>query len=218
MTDLKYVRIGSAIIWCFVLVEFSDSISTIGPTCFSCDREVLPTTCSSVATCGPHETCAMEKGVDLLYDNVFWSGCKDKMDCDTNRRRRFPDDVTVTCSKCCDGNFCNSEGCGEPGFPIGRHVCFSCFNMTSSSNCSHVVMCRENEVCYFEEVHHNDSVTYHSGCRTLPECKMDQWCGGCCLGNFCNSGCHPYDNLRPLYQYVTLTNPPESKWITVPSR
>ncbi|XP_061166558.1 uncharacterized protein LOC133175475 [Saccostrea echinata] len=217
MLDMKCPTRGFALATWFAMVTYTDSISVIGPTCFRCDREVLPTTCSSVVTCGPHEICAIEKGVDFLNNDVFWSGCKDKRDCASNKRRNSPDDVTVTCSTCCDGNLCNSEGCGKAGFPQGGlHVCFNCANMTSSSNCSRVAMCQKDEVCYFEEVPHKHSVVYRSGCRNLPDCKTSRSCGGCCLGNFCNSGCNPYDNLKPPYQYVTLTNPSGLAWITIP--
>ncbi|XP_022343962.2 uncharacterized protein LOC111137028 [Crassostrea virginica] len=193
------------------------AISNVGPTCFRCSREVLPTTCSNVVTCGPHELCAIEKGVDLLGNAVFWSGCKSKPECSARKKRSSPVDVLVTCSECCDGNFCNAKGCGETGFPTdGNRLCFNCLFMDSPSNCSRVVQCQKDEVCYLEESVLSDTTVYRSGCRVLQECKEQRPCGGCCLGNYCNSGCTPYDNLRPPYHYVTITNSPDYIWITVP--
>ncbi|XP_052718577.1 uncharacterized protein LOC128190538 isoform X3 [Crassostrea angulata] len=163
------------------------------------------------------QVCSIEKGLDLLDDVVFWSGCKSKTECSVSRKRSSPADVTVTCSECCDGNFCNANGCGYPGFPAGgNNLCFNCVHMKSPSNCSHVATCQKDEVCYFEELQQAQGVSFHSGCRSLTDCKVHQMCGGCCLGDFCNSGCSPYDNLRPLYQYVTLTNAPGYMWITIP--
>ncbi|XP_052718576.1 uncharacterized protein LOC128190538 isoform X2 [Crassostrea angulata] len=208
--------IRGVVVW-LVMVNSVDAISNVGPTCFQCDREALPTTCSNVVTCGPHEVCSIEKGLDLLDDVVFWSGCKSKTECSVSRKRSSPADVTVTCSECCDGNFCNANGCGYPGFPAGgNNLCFNCVHMKSPSNCSHVATCQKDEVCYFEELQQAQGVSFHSGCRSLTDCKVHQMCGGCCLGDFCNSGCSPYDNLRPLYQYVTLTNAPGYMWITIP--
>ncbi|XP_065936386.1 uncharacterized protein [Magallana gigas] len=216
--NFSYINdmIRGVVVW-LVMVNSMDAISNVGPTCFQCDREALPTTCSNVVTCGPHEVCSIEKGLDLLDDVVFWSGCKSKTECSVSRKRSSPADVTVTCSECCDGNFCNANGCGFPGFPAGgNNLCFNCVHMKSPSNCSHVATCQKDEVCYFEESQQAQGVSYHSGCRSLTDCKVHQMCGGCCLGDFCNSGCSPYDNLRPLYQYVTLTNAPGYMWITIP--
>ncbi|XP_052786220.1 macrophage mannose receptor 1-like [Mya arenaria] len=153
-------------------------VSADGPLCFHCTRIPLPLDCSHVIQCEAHESCSVQQFVSDGGHIYFDVGCFDISKCQTKRDVTINelDDITgdiITCRECCNGNYCNIQGCGSrapPGMPDRGPLCFNCDSHISMDSCETMMTCSVDQEC-----------------ETLATTQSS--CTGCCKTDFCNRDC-----------------------------
>lgn len=165
---------------CGLLVIFVNcvicSFTAKGPRCFNCEDRIDTTSCSNFTICGSHEKCYTEKYVNSMGSLMVRQGCRAGYICRTKKR----ENGIVTCSECCDGNYCNSQGCGFSGFTKNSYtlgpLCLSCHGSHTTQCFLHIERCSANERCLY------NSPNSIVGCGGHQACLHNQ----CCTGDFCN--------------------------------
>ncbi|XP_053380359.1 uncharacterized protein LOC123530604 [Mercenaria mercenaria] len=154
--------------------------------------------CDKVSKCqNEDEVCYVQRYTRSLDVGLFRSGCAHPQQCSNS-------DSNGGCFKCCDGNFCNSAGCGEDGFPApGQRgpICFDCPHEGEDEECDIVQLCHSNQVCMIEKYEWGDNdFHYIRGCTEAQVCTKKRSaselstrnapvCSHCCHSDFCNINC-----------------------------
>ncbi|XP_052265465.1 uncharacterized protein LOC127867973 isoform X1 [Dreissena polymorpha] len=181
-----------------------------GPMCMDCSRLPSPSDCNHVIKCAEHEVCHVTQifsgGGHLFYD----MGCQATSRCPRSIRahnstvtRRTNGD-NETCIECCQGDYCNRQGCGSQPIPdvtIRGPICFKCDVQETIDSCETVVDCGSDNECFLSTVVTplTNTVKYTSKCMAKGACdtlrssglfgRRSNACVGCCKEDFCNTDC-----------------------------
>ncbi|XP_060583264.1 uncharacterized protein LOC132739566 isoform X2 [Ruditapes philippinarum] len=169
-----------------------------GKWCFQCDGMAHLKYCDEVSKClDEAEVCYVQSYTRSLHVRLYRSGCVHPKQCNVS-------DGNGGCTKCCNGNFCNTIGCGDDGFPAPGHrgpICFDCTHLGDSETCNTVQLCRSNQVCMIEKYEWGDSDShYMRACADSQTCSKKRStnelsarhapvCSHCCHSDFCNDNC-----------------------------
>ncbi|XP_060583263.1 uncharacterized protein LOC132739566 isoform X1 [Ruditapes philippinarum] len=169
-----------------------------GKWCFQCDGMAHLKYCDKVTKCPDEvEVCYVQSYTRSFDVRLYRSGCVHPKQCNVS-------DGNGGCTKCCDGNFCNTIGCGDDGFPAPGHrgpICFDCTHLGDSETCNTVQLCRSNQVCMIEKYEWGDSDShYMRACADSQTCSKKRStnelsarhapvCSHCCHSDFCNDNC-----------------------------
>ncbi|XP_053398368.1 uncharacterized protein LOC123553297 [Mercenaria mercenaria] len=194
----------------FVFMLHFSTYTDAGPKCFSCTRIPFPRDCDHVTECGDHEVCHTKQivsdGGHVFYDTGCWDSarCKSKRIISNDTLSTADDESgdLITCSHCCHGDYCNSQGCGTQPlrpYPEARGpLCFNCQKGTvSPKDCETVIVCSRDEHCAIEPiVGIGGDQLYRTGCKACGDIsdvlvgkRGITPCSGCCKGEFCNNDC-----------------------------
>ncbi|XP_045184614.2 uncharacterized protein LOC123542716 [Mercenaria mercenaria] len=180
-------------------------------TCLHCNGVYQPRHCRAVVDCFKGELCGVEKVLNNYGDFVYNLGCVSAAECSNNHAVNKSN--TEACRNCCESDLCNSEGCGEPGYPVSRGpVCYSCSVYREGRHCHNIDFCKIGEMCLFQEtVEFGDSIitvqcTNAHSCqekdhsilvgRNADYKQMDartteqHICEACCSDDLCNKDCN----------------------------
>ncbi|XP_060572732.1 uncharacterized protein LOC132730759 isoform X2 [Ruditapes philippinarum] len=182
-------------------------------TCLQCDGVLQPRFCRRVVDCYDGELCSAMRVVNEFGEQVYNLGCHTRKVCGNITTSSS----TKQCANCCETNLCNSEACGEPGYPLNRGpVCFNCPSHTSTGLCHDIDFCFEDETCnivgrqlFSSEVLTSKCVSKHAcrdqtgshisiiGKREVSNVKRtrQQTCDLCCHDDLCNRNCLTASNI-----------------------
>ncbi|KAH3791868.1 uncharacterized protein LOC127838666 isoform X2 [Dreissena polymorpha] len=221
--------------------------SARGPMCMDCKRLPSPSHCNHVIRCSEHEVCHVTQfvsdGGHVFYD----TGCQASNRCPVNDWvndsmviRRTSGDIE-TCIECCQGNYCNLQGCGSQPIPdinIRGPMCFQCDVQDTLDSCETVVNCGPTNECFLSTlvIPLTNEVKYTSKCMTTSACdtlrssgligRRSTACFGCCQEDFCNTNCSRAHWVVTGSTSTTETSttptkpqtaPPTTTHLTVPS-
>ncbi|XP_060574372.1 uncharacterized protein LOC132732038 [Ruditapes philippinarum] len=151
--------------------------------------------------CSNNQTCYVQSFTNLNGHTHYRSGCIDYQTC---RLNEHGSNSKGTCLQCCDGNFCNSHGCGDNGFPPKQSrgpLCLDCSHVSDPEECDKITICSSNEVCRIEEFPWGDNSIFHLGCASVNDCAIEHRilnpfnqrsvpvCTECCQEDYCNTNC-----------------------------
>uniref|UniRef100_A0A8W8LPU8 C1q domain-containing protein n=1 Tax=Magallana gigas TaxID=29159 RepID=A0A8W8LPU8_MAGGI len=200
-----------------LVVLASREVEGFGLKCLRCDDVLEPRFCERIEYCQDGDVCGVQRYRKENGDLSFWSGCLPHSNCakvtnrtilTTNSRRAVHG--SVLCQECCNGDLCNSEGCGAPGLPTSRGpMCFNCAHTLNPSDCHHVTVCGANELCFLGEKPIFGQRYFTSHCEDVHACENHASapiifgrkrllrgqrsytpCSGCCHGDLCNINCN----------------------------
>nr|XP_034307322.1 uncharacterized protein LOC117682870 isoform X1 [Crassostrea gigas] len=200
-----------------LIVLASREVEGFGLKCLRCDDVLEPRFCERIEYCQDGDVCGVQRYRKENGDVSFWSGCLPHSNCakvtnrtilTTNSRRAVHG--SVLCQECCNGDLCNSEGCGAPGLPTSRGpMCFNCAHTLNPSDCHHVTVCGANELCFLGEKPIFGQRYFTSHCEDVHACENHASapiifgrkrllrgqrsytpCSGCCHGDLCNTNCN----------------------------
>ncbi|XP_053387615.1 uncharacterized protein LOC123542475 [Mercenaria mercenaria] len=193
------------------------SLQTKDLTCFSCDYTSAPSYCDNIEYCSGDKMCFIERLTHSQGYQYYKSGCKDRQIC--SQESQADAQSGKSCLQCCEGSFCNSQGCGDHGLPpIGTRgpLCLDCSFVSDPKLCHKVAFCSSDEKCHIEEVGWGSNFIYHLGCKSSHECAFEESnrmvssntitsrslpaCEMCCDADFCNRNCtkHDTDNQQAI--------------------
>ncbi|XP_045184508.2 fibropellin-1-like [Mercenaria mercenaria] len=141
--------------------------------CLQCSGISQPRHCKFVGECNPGEVCGVEEVINSYGVHVYNVGCITSLLCQntSTHHKRSNNEV---CLECCQGDLCNAQGCGEPGYPINRGpVCLSCSLQKDPVSCHTIEFCEPGDVCKHEVIREFGDTLYNIGCSSLLECKHD---------------------------------------------
>ncbi|KAL4239660.1 chromatin-modulating protein mrc1 [Mactra antiquata] len=175
--------------------------------CFECSGIDNPNNCTTIKTCGAEEKCSVKQYVTAQGNILYDVDCLATLTCQSlgnifgKRDARAATDVT-TCEECCDGDFCNHQGCGATGLaPVGDRgpLCFACDSATGPDACNQVVTCAKGEECLLyviPELSGPSQLVYRSMCEPTAACSAisslhhNAICApNCCIDDLCNNQC-----------------------------
>ncbi|XP_053386957.1 uncharacterized protein LOC123542847 [Mercenaria mercenaria] len=227
--------------------------------CFECVDMPHPQDCATVTTCTQHEICFVEQFVTSGGQILYSSGCLSKDRCLTAGKRaassefinlfgpqqindenakgmaKRQDPVSntdiPTCIQCCDGNFCNVEGCGTLAVPREKRgpKCFSCDAQADPESCRDTQLCDMDKVCaiykpldrlIFDEW--KTECMAERQCKSIVQVESQQLanslpaigkrdlvtvnkCPRCCTDDLCNHSCR--QNLTVVHTTSLPTKP-----------
>ncbi|OWF42961.1 uncharacterized protein LOC110460393 [Mizuhopecten yessoensis] len=195
-----------------ILLSVIVSVFSTGQKCLACTNISRPWFCDNYIHCEEGEICHIRKISTRNGHVQYTSGCISDRSCavDGSLHGSFGTPYGhVTCVECCNGDFCNNKGCGDPG-PPGRDMrgplCFRCDNMTSSVNCRTLTSCSSDQVCSINKSMVDGSSVFTSGCVLKTTCPQPQYllgrdaasreqdqpaslCHSCCSNDYCNTEC-----------------------------
>lgn len=209
---MDFIRVIGIVL---ITVQYlAKSCNGVGPSCHSCSRIPYPRDCNNVIKCSDFERCAItqfvsESGV-VLYD----TGCMSSDSCLSKRsliataaaaRSTIPGDI-VTCIECCQGDYCNTQGCSAEPLPLRNArgpVCFECLQQSGADLCDRVTVCERQQKCYIRLMKYaTGDHLYETGCERNNICSalnipgtiigkrmVQQQCLLCCDGDYCNNHC-----------------------------
>ncbi|KAH3795496.1 hypothetical protein DPMN_149051 [Dreissena polymorpha] len=179
-----------------------------GPMCMDCKRLPSPSDCNHVIKCAEHEVCYVTQFVSDGGHVYYDTGCQASTRCPVNDWvndsvviRRAPGDIE-TCIECCQGNYCNLQGCSSQPIPdinIRGPMCFQCDVQDTLDSCETVVNCGPSNECFLSTlvIPLTNEVKYTSKCMTTIACdtlrssgligRRSSSCFGCCQEDFCNT-------------------------------
>lgn len=211
----------------FLLLSLTLRFSAAGPRCYECSDMSSPLECGYLTTCSDNQECYVDQIVSSGGLILYNSGCRSKQRCAASGKRslllsnkifdkqsimpgalkRQTTDL-VTCSQCCQGEFCNEQGCGVSA-PLSSQRgpnCFKCTDMVHPSECRHAVTCELGQLCMVYEVSRSGRTLYDSQCENQRVCQVisslpqpigrrrqvsnQLSCHACCSGDFCNDRCN----------------------------
>ncbi|KAL4231539.1 hypothetical protein ACF0H5_009120 [Mactra antiquata] len=170
--------------------------------CFSCHDIPHLKYCDHVTTCKTDEICFVERYNNIYGELLYRSGCMRSEICS-------PINGVAECLQCCDGDYCNMNGCGDYGvqnmFSRGPY-CFDCNHVGEADECHSVQVCPQDQICMIEKyVWGPNDFNYAMGCvhsnvcreskRSINEASDHQVrrhvpaCTHCCSSDFCNRNC-----------------------------
>ncbi|XP_056009280.1 uncharacterized protein LOC125663801 isoform X2 [Ostrea edulis] len=121
--------------------------------CLSCTESVSPRHCHRIQKCDAGETCFTRKYTTINGVTVYDTGCTHQSICSANVSAvPAGDPLSIVtdnseCYECCDGDSCNSHGCGSQEYPASRGpLCFTCEEVTDPTLCHRVVVCAPDQV------------------------------------------------------------------------
>ncbi|KAL4216822.1 hypothetical protein ACF0H5_024543 [Mactra antiquata] len=157
-----------------------------GPKCLKCVDVISPETCEYIAQCGPREVCYVEQYITSIGGIRYNLGCRDSNICQSSKRdissiiksplEQEPEDNTniLSCVNCCNGDLCNSGGCGFVGFQTMATqqrgpICYHCQQQTNPKDCNKIRRCGIAEYCAIQktQVGTSNVTLFTSGCQRL---------------------------------------------------
>lgn len=185
--------------------------------CLKCDDIQHGQDCTELVACGPHEACFHTQIVSengIILRNL---GCRDLHHCSQSivgKRAETRTGGIVLCDQCCSQPFCQTKLCGDQDYDSDRGIiCHNCLMQLSEENCSKIIQCSRDEVCFESLVPTaTQSIMRRTGCYGKAACDFSksqvnfttdhtafgQRCWNCCAGDLCNTGC-----LLPQVPVVT---------------
>ncbi|XP_053407155.1 uncharacterized protein LOC128545931 [Mercenaria mercenaria] len=131
--------------------------------CLECQDIPHPDDCRVKTTCSDSSKCYVEQVVSSGGLVLYSMGCTSESRC-TNKRSfgqkrisKRQDTISSTdivmCRDCCDGEFCNIEGCGQKATkkPQRQPLCFTCSNQLDPSSCRDVTLCDQEHMCALQQ-------------------------------------------------------------------
>ncbi|XP_052791536.1 collagen alpha-1(XII) chain-like [Mya arenaria] len=169
--------------------------------CLDCSDRSSPDVCRYATTCNEHEKCFVSQYVTSGGDLLYSMGCRSAETCKAgeavSKRRQVGQDVIV-CTECCEGDFCNVQGCGSSIKKLGDRgpFCFSCGVQNAPDSCRDLTQCSEGQVCALIEPqlrpgHYMSKCVAPDTCPVLNMLKSELGCPMCCYEDFCNNKCVP---------------------------
>ncbi|XP_052787719.1 uncharacterized protein LOC128222657 [Mya arenaria] len=186
-------------LWWMLLVLVQPSAGS--KRCFECADVPHPADCKLVTICADYEKCVTREYISSGGLVLYSSGCESKTRCASFGKRdvslpekRQTTDIVV-CEECCDGEFCNMQGCGIAAAPQPRGpFCFNCPTLDDPADCRTVTECERGQVCAIQQILH--STQYLSKCMRDLTCNATSHayvqsghCFRCCTADFCNDSC-----------------------------
>ncbi|XP_052081246.1 uncharacterized protein LOC127719271 [Mytilus californianus] len=161
---------------------------------------------------------------DAIADTSDTSPGKDKLCTNTTPGLRSTAQAgTKTCSRCCSGDLCNAEGCGEQGFPKYRGpICYNCQQSRNPDKCDSITVCGRDDACHIEQQEEFGDIFYATKCISKHLCSIN---GGSIFGKRSGSKRNGhrnsisyttskhYNSTRPWYYETTE---PHHHWTTLP--
>ncbi|XP_060578577.1 uncharacterized protein LOC132735619 [Ruditapes philippinarum] len=133
-----------------------------------------------------------------------------------------------TCVECCNGEFCNVEGCGTTAVPRAKRGprCFSCDAQADQESCRDTMLCDSEQVCaIFIPLNSLAQNEWASDCMSERQCNTivnlemqklgiaigrrdlitTNLCPRCCTTDFCNHSCR--QNVTVTHATAVPTKP-----------
>ncbi|XP_056002654.1 uncharacterized protein LOC125663468 isoform X2 [Ostrea edulis] len=176
--------------------------------CLSCSDSVAPRHCHVVRKCSDGEVCFTESHTSENGVVVFDTGCASSQTCRAKRGPQLLRNLSDVdphyhhslCEECCSSNLCNTQGCGQQGYPKSRGpVCFNCPQVADATLCDQIRVCELNQACYLHREEEFGDTLFTSSCINKHACSsnLDIFgrrslgsCSKCCLADLCNSQCN----------------------------
>lgn len=192
-----------------IFVSFFHTGQTL--TCLQCNGIFQPRHCRSVVDCFDDEVCGVEKMLNAYGEYVYKLGCMSLAECAKNSNS------SLSCTQCCNSDICNSEGCGEAGYPVSRGpICYNCPVYRDTSTCHDIDFCKVGEVCMFQETREFGDRVLNAKCANPHICSRtagasiigrraeskqidartseQHVCNACCKRDLCNKNCRVAHN------------------------
>ncbi|XP_045202929.2 uncharacterized protein LOC123556350 isoform X2 [Mercenaria mercenaria] len=204
--NLLFVFLG------YILVTVYFTSTANGLQCLECQEMPHPEDCRVITTCSGSSKCYVEQVVSSGGLVLYSMGCTSESRCTSKRsfgQKRISkrqDTISstdiVTCIQCCDGEFCNIEGCGQKASkqPQRPPLCFTCSNQINPNSCRDVTLCDQEHMCALQQTV-SFSVEWKSECVPTLQCQTlaqlslannNGPCYTCCQEDFCNNICNQH--------------------------
>jgi len=117
-----------------VLVFLNVLAGTEAIVCYACYKTSLPNDCANKISCGPHETCYVQKVVPMYGAAYYITGCKERAFCFSKRSSlnetyspeiRSLDQGLIVCDECCHDDHCNYDRCVGAVTPTSSNTAVS---------------------------------------------------------------------------------------------